>query len=341
MTTQELHIELDVLLQRVNSHWNQNFLPQEKDLFLNREITRFIDRRIDRLGNKKREGLFDTIKRTVELSPLINTVRLPVINDTIKKEVSVLLPFDFMYYISSELSVCCSCRGLPLINAMYYEAELSPLKNLSALPLTVTQGLFSFTIQPSDIPSDYLIANTVPVYNDTMMLQQALAILFQEKNNLEIDIKYDKTRKVFVFRSNSFFSIRSTTSSGFTATQVKAIPYKRYEDIKDGLLSAVDVIDEEFAPKIKNSYLSGAKDEKSLVRLRKDRLSYTVKGVIADYAYLTYLKKPKKIDLLLQSNSELSEVTLEKVASDTAQRIMGVISSDNYAKFVEENSLVE
>lgn len=341
MTTQELHIELDVLLQKINSHWNQNFLPQEKDLFLNREITRFIERRIDRLGNKKREGLFDTIKRTVELAPLLKTVKLPVMHDPNKKEVSVLLPFDFEYYVSSELSVCCSCRGLPLNNALYYEAELPPIKNLTSLPLTVTEGLFSFTITPNDIPSDYLIANTVPAYEDSMMLQQALAIAFQEKNDLEIEIKYDKTRKVFVFRSLNYFTIRTTTPSGFTSTQIKPTAYKRYEDIQDGLLSAVDVIDEEFAPKIKNSYLSGAKDEKSLVTIRKDKLHYTIKGVIADYAYLTYLKKPKKIDLLLQSNSELSDTALEKIASDTAQRIMGVISSDNYAKYVEENSLVE
>jgi len=33
MTTQELHIELDLLLQKVNSHWNQNLLPQEKIYF--------------------------------------------------------------------------------------------------------------------------------------------------------------------------------------------------------------------------------------------------------------------------------------------------------------------
>ena len=71
MTAQDLHIEIDLLLQKVNTHWNQNLLPQEKDLFLNREVTRFIKQRLNTLSNIKREALFDTVKRTVDLSSIL------------------------------------------------------------------------------------------------------------------------------------------------------------------------------------------------------------------------------------------------------------------------------
>lgn len=341
MTTQELHIEIDLLLQKINSHWTQNLLPQEKDLFINREITRFINRHIDRLGNKKRTGIFDTIKRTTELAPLLKTRSLPVIYDTIKKEAKVLLPFDYLYYVSSEVSCCCSCVNAELETKGYYTAEISPLKSINNFPLVINQGLYRFTIEPSDIPSDYLIEDNIPAYKNNIMLTNALNLLLEQKNTLDLEVKYNKQTNKFEFRSSSHFSIHYTDASGLRPVLTTLNSYKGYKALKDSSFSTVDVIDEEFSRDIKSSYLSGAKDEKSLVILRDKELFYTFKGVIADYVNLTYLKKPKKIDLLLQSNSELSDSTLEEILSDTAQRIMAIIGSDNYAKYVEEHSIIE
>ena len=336
MTTQELHIELDLLLQKVNNHWNQSFLPAEKDLFLNREITRFINRRIDRLSNKKQTGLYDTIKRTVELSPLLRTAKIPVIYNIEQKEVKILLPFDFLEYISSEISVCCSCKNLELKTGNYYIAELPPIKNINSLPLIVKQGLYSLTIDNTDIPSDYLIESSIPAYTNEMMITNALSILFKQKNNLEVEIKYNKEKRVFVLRSLKPFEVLYNKGS----VDVKAVKHNNYV-ISDNVMSSVDIIDEEFKSDIKRSYLSGAKPDKALGVFRKDEMLYTLNGVIADYVNLTYLCKPAKIDLLLQSNSDLSDTTLEKIVADTAQRIMGVLGTDNYAKFVEENTLLE
>lgn len=341
MTTQELHIELDILLQKINSHWNQNFLPAEKDLFLNREITRFINRKIDRLGNQKGTGLYDTIKRTVELSPLLRTTDVPVIYNMSQKEVKVLLPFDFLYYISSEVSSCCSCKNLSLGDKIYYTAELPSLKNLDSLPITVQQGLYSLKIEKADIPAEYLIGSSVPIYTNRMMITNALNILLQKRNEMEIDISYDKGKDKFMFRSLSPFTIAYQDGANIKVLDIKQVAYKSYSMLEDPEMIRVDIIDEEFKTDIKKSYLSGAKPDRALGILRKDEILYTLNGVIADTVKLTYLCKPAKIDLLLQSNSDMNDTTLEQIVGDTAQRIMGVIGSDGYAKFVQENTIVE
>lgn len=341
MTTQELHIELEVLLQKINSHWNQNFLPAEKDLFLNREITKFINRKIDRLGNKNGTGLYDTIKRTVELSPLLKTISVPVIYNMIQKEVKILLPFDFLYYVSSEVSVCCSCKNLSLIDSAYYIAELSPIKNTSSLPLTIAQGVFNTTIKANDIPSEYLIESSVPIYTNQMMITNALDILLKKNNELEVEVVYDKVKNRFLFRSSKPFTLAIQGANGPTSVQVKPVLYKNYNLNNDAGLIETDVIDGEFKTKIKKSYLSGAKPDKALVEIRDKELIYTLNGVIADYVNLTYICQPSKIDLLLQSNSELNDSTLEAIVGDTAQKMMSVIGSDGYAKFVEQNTITE
>lgn len=341
MTTQELHIELEVLLQKINSHWNQNFLSAEKDLFLNREITKFINKKLDRLGNQKGTGLYDTIKRTVELSPLLKTIPVPVIYNMSQKEVKILLPFDFLYYVSSEVSVCCSCKNLSLKDSSYYVAEMSPIKNLASLPITISQGIFTTVIKTTDIPAEYLIESSVPVYSNQMMITNALNILFKKNNELEVEVTYDKMKNKFLFRSSKPFGLAYQGTNGPTNVQVKVQAYKGYETLTDAELIETDVIDGEFKTKIKKSYLSGAKPDKALVELKDKEILYTLNGVIADYVNLTYVCQPSKIDLLLQSNSELHDSTLEAIVGDTAQKMMSVIGSDGYAKFVQENTIIE
>lgn len=338
MQTQELHIELDILLQKVNSHYNQNLLPQEKDLFINREIIRFINRRISRLSNRRQEGLFDTIKRTVELSPLLKTKRLPVMYSKDKKEAVVLLPFDFLYYVSSELSCCCPCLGNVVYSTFYYTYDL----NLSQLSyenfkIELTQGLFTSKVSDADIPDDYYIEDDVPYYSNQIMFTNALIQRFHQVNDSSVEIVFDKVHNVLTFRSLVPFSAKINGNE----VQVVPVECNKLEDIANPLFSTIEPIDEEFKGHIKRSYLSGAKDEKTLASIRATELILTMNSVIGDYVELTYLKKPNKIDLLLQCNSELSDETLSEIIADTAQRVMGVIGNDTYAKYAQENILIE
>ena len=341
MNTQELHIELDLLLQKVNSHWNQNFLPAEKDLFINREISRYILKRLDRLSSKKGTALFDTIRRTEDLIPLVKTRRIPVVYDLIKKEVKILLPSDYLSYISSEVSICCTCKNLSIGDRIYYETKIPAITSLNRLPITVIQGMYSFTIDAGDIPDDYLIEDTVPYYSNKLMLKNAMIILFNKENNLNVDIEYDKTKDAFYLRSLEPFTASYTQNNVTKPYTVVQRVFKGYAEITDGDIATVDVIDEEFKTKVRKSYLSGPKPERALALLRSKEVIYTLNGVIADFVNLTYICKPTKIDLLLQSNSELEDMVLEGIIADTAQRMMGVIGSDGYAKFVQENTLIE
>ena len=173
------------------------------------------------------------------------------------------------------------------------------------------------------------------------MLTNALITLFKKRNELEVDVTYDKVKNKFLFRSTKPFNLAQQGTFGIANVQVKIESYKGYATIDDAEFIETDVIDGEFRTKIKKSYLSGAKPNKALVEIRDKEVLYTLNGVIADYVNLTYVCKPTKIDLLLQSNSELSDTTLEAIVGDTAQKMMSVIGSDGYAKFVQENTIIE
>ena len=100
MTTQELHIGIDLLFQKVNSHYNQNIQPAEKDLLINREILRYVNKLINPLNSLKGQAAFDVVKKTVELAPLLRTIDVPLLIDNNKKEAKILLPFDCLYPVA-------------------------------------------------------------------------------------------------------------------------------------------------------------------------------------------------------------------------------------------------
>lgn len=333
MTTQELHIEIDLLLQKINTHWNQNLLPQEKDVFLNREVTRFIKQRLNKLSNIKGQALYDTIKRTIDLVPLIKTVELPVMFDN-TKEARILLPFDYLYYVSTGLYTCCTCKDLAISKGTYYELEFPPIKEVSELPLGIKNGLFEFRIEPTDIPSEYLIEDSIPIYKNQDMLINAMMILLQKKNNTLIEFTFDYSKGKIIARCSTPFVIGVNIAN--------AVTYDTHEDFKSDLLASVRIEDEEFIYSARKSYLSGSSDESCLAYLREKSVHFLVpSGVIYKTAKLTYISKPTKINLSLQSNCNLTSETMEEVVANTAQRLHGIIGTDNYEKYVKENILIE
>lgn len=333
MTTQEAHIELDLLLQKVNTHWNQSFLPQEKDLFLNREVTRFIKQRLNRYSNIKGQAVFDTIKRTADLAPLLKTVPITVIKKS-KKEAQIMLPFDFLYFVGADLGICCTCTNKKLIKKTVYELEIIPPLAQSEFPMIFNIGNNTFAIEQADIPSDYLIESNIPAYKNSSMLIKAIKILFKKKNNTEIELKYDTVRNLFIARALNPFAVNNN--------QAKLTAYDRYEDFETDLFSVLRIENEEFWRSAVNSHLSRSKDESMLAYVREDNIVISVpNSVVYGTANLTYISKPNIMDLSLQSNCNLTDEVMEEVIANTAQRLHAVVGTDNYDKFVRENILIE
>ena len=333
MTTQELHIEVDLFFQKVNSHYNQNILPTEKDLFLNRESIRFVNKLINPLNSLKGQAAFDVIKKTVELAPLLRTYDAPLLIDDNKKEAKVLLPFNCLYPVASTLTACPTCTSKPLVVHNMYEIELDPIVDRSSFPLSVIQDADIYTIQPSDIPDAYLIQTANPYFSNQFMLNNSVLTLLQ-KANINVEFTFDNVKNKIIGRSDKFFSIGSKGS--------RIVNYKKYEPFESDLRADVTVEDEEFLFRANNSSLSASKDKNVLAYIRNKALHfYLPKSVIYSTCRMVYISRPTKIDLLLNSNSNLTDESLMEVVRNLVQTLHGVIGTDNYEKYIKENSLIE
>ncbi len=347
MTTQELHIQLELLLQKVNSHWNQNFLPQEKDTFINREVLKFIKQRLNPLSNIKKQSIFDILKRNQDLNSLVKTVPISVVNIN-QKEDAYHLPFDFLYYVSSSLDVTpvCGKTILPPIDKVLYKVTFPSFKNLNdleTLVISITQGSVTTEVfNLSMLPEGYLPDDGIDDYKKVFILNNAiLNILLKKLPLLNVEVRFDKYLNVFELRSSSTFSISVVENTVVVPSPTTSTSLKGNQQPKS-LEASIRIVDEEFKSNIKRSSLSRTRDESVVGYLRDTEVILPLQSsVVYNTAYLTYICKPAKVDVFLSHNSDLPDEVLEEVISNTAQTLKGVISSDSYEKFANENLLIE
>ena len=71
MTGAQMHIAINQGLQKIGSFQADNFLPEEVDLELNKQIQRFVEQRYNKKGNKYQTGFEESQKRIDDIRSLV------------------------------------------------------------------------------------------------------------------------------------------------------------------------------------------------------------------------------------------------------------------------------
>ncbi len=353
MTTQELHIQIDQLLQKVSSHWNSNFLPQEKDFYINREITKFIKQRTNSMSNQKRQGIFDTIKRIQDLNSLIKTVKLDIVN-TNQKEAEYQLPFDFLSHISSEGEVTPICKNkvLPIVSTNTYYKTIKPItifNSLTQFSVVIKKldntVLHSFAL--TDLPAGYLPIDALPDYKKLFIVNNAIINDLVNWSQRAIDdinrieVQFNNLYQYIEFRSKIDFIIEYKINNVVQVPVSSIVISTGYKET-NVLPAEIIVSDEEFKTSISNSSLSSSKGKHIVGFLRQNKIILSLNSnAVYNTVNLTYLRKPTKVDLLLGINSELPNEILDEIISNLVENLKAIISSDTYEKYTQENMLIE
>lgn len=101
MGIQEMHIAIDVLIQKINSNSRRDILPEEKDLVLNWAIQEFISDNIEKDRVDGDFGFHNDEVNSAALTPLLKQyVPLSVFPSKIPSLYEVKLPADFRNFLS-------------------------------------------------------------------------------------------------------------------------------------------------------------------------------------------------------------------------------------------------
>ena len=362
MTASEIHINLGILLQKVNTHRSKNFLPQELDMLFNLTLNTFKNKKTDLFSNPKQVSLFDTQTSLDNLASLIETEKLyPITNN--EEGAIVLLPFNFYTWInaSSVLAYDCAESVVSTTNKIVKTSKiLYNLKNININDITsfkiditydketdtsvITSNIFDFTL----LPVDYIAQDNVKDYIKSFVFIQALIKTIQLKLDV---INKDRINKLYVKYDNLDEALILTTVGTLTTTLatnistynfVNKVEFLPKIELKNTFITPITISDTEYEPFINNSRLSGGSvEELRAVRTDKQIKIKIPKSVKLSYITVTYLRKPRQIDYLLGIGSDLPDEVINKVIADTVQLIKGIIATDSYDKFVKENILID
>ena len=141
MTIDEMHIAVNLGVQKIASFQMDNFLPQEIDFELNTAMDKFIKQRYSTFGNKYKRGFEQSQKRIDDLRHLVVESQLPAYyrGETVGSEEyfidRVNFPTDYLFVVSVLAHIKYDCAGILEdlynvdTNRFYYKISIAPPEN--------------------------------------------------------------------------------------------------------------------------------------------------------------------------------------------------------------------
>lgn len=345
MLVKEMHIGVNLLLEKVNSNFIDSIEPEELDWALNEEVLRFIKQRINPKSNDKQQGFQDNQKRFEDLKPLIVPVTLPsYTNDS--NTVFSHLPADYLIRINDRSTVKDLCGesfstvGTTNINKYVSCITIKDDTGLFAYFKIVINGTTVFDI--TNYPS---ISTGLPSIESKFEL---FLIVKKALTDLGFDCKYGKYYDVDCGQGITIVSdtpLVITVEYSLTdinlmssITQVlnKLNQVSATFEISNRFVSTeifYKLLASSFGTTISYSPLSTMEGNKIIVAHNQKFIPTTIK--------LSYLRKPRKISLSLNQDCDLDDWIQSEIVDNTAKRLAGLLESNGYKNIINENLLKE
>jgi len=340
MTIQEMHIGIDLYLQKVNSDFVDSLQPEEKDWFLNDEQKRFIMTRINEASNDKRQGLQFNQKRYDDLENLIvpNYSDIAYIRNPISNYID--LPANYLYLLNDRSSVDKSCiygETTTLTTKKYYVPFNFTFPDEFSINYTFkiiidTVVVFSTENYPNlvttidtlftliQLVKDVLISQGYQVYweyfNGQFFSNQLIIVLEEDDSFIIENLTEDKIE----------YELFSINLSYFKTTAAKEVEtpnrLTKTEDIYEIIRGA-------FTKPTKESPVSAMESRRVVV--------YHNGNFILGKIWIDYIRLPRMVSLSLGINSELNPNIHEELVEQVGKRLAAYLGAKNYNELSAEN----
>lgn len=346
MTPREMLIGIDLRLQKVNSDVVSSISDEEKLWFLNEDQIRFIKQRTNVLSNDKKLGLQDTEKRYDDLEALIESTSLPVFARD-NSSVFTYLPTTYFSRINIRSLTKDLCgkdyNPTTAIQKIYTTSYVLPV-NTDNFYQDLIVKLGSTTILTV---ADYYSTGIKSLKSSFELINILIDILNSQPG---IEAKYETSKGVYnkgaiIVSSNLTFTI--TNNYTFSGVKVDTFTPTSKDYTQINTITGTQEYDNRLVKGEKlfsmlNTNFSTTFYDSPITTLQKDSIVvYHKKKFILSSINLDYIRKPKKISLILNQGCELSENVHEEIVDNTAKRIAAYVLSQEYNNIINENLLKE
>jgi hypothetical protein len=354
MTIQEMHIAVNLGVQKIASFQVDNLLPQEIDHHLNISMDRFIKQRYSSFGNKYGTGFEQSQKRIDDLRNLVVDSKLTCsyLGETVGNGGEYFIdrsriPLDYLFYVSSYLEIDHKCGKVlipdvdvqDLSNSLTYTSiSLSPPVPgavLTQILIVLTTGdqpiitsnteltyddlmnpnNYSSGAYPLNSPLEYLNFPDDLSHQTPVADGNTLLLATGSDDVLKTVWAFGETLYTETFNSNTLtYRTRELIIPGIQTSRV-ATTYIQHDDIYDLLVDPFNTT-KRSSPKftIQENFID----------------TYTDNTFISKFVYLKYIRKPKRLNIIAGIGCELAEHTHQEIVEIAIKSILGNIESPRY-----------
>lgn len=357
MTSEELHIDLDVQIQKINSNATLNIEPQEKDFLLNQQVLRYLNNVTRDISNLKRKGFEEDTKRLKDIEPLIRTKQIEV--ETLDEEKGrFFLPSSLFKYVAVRPTFYKDCEeaGISKVNRVFNIFKFTVPRNIpeNYRVYIYIQGSATLIFAKDLLPDSY-------IGDERAYIIKAIFIRLQE---LELGILKDKDIEWYYewcgtqYKENTFYF--KGASSVLNDADLQFNYGKGLDDGSStiGFTKFVRVFNTTKAEKtikrpgrivsherlnwMLSSSISNSIPESPLITVDKHYgYAYYPKNIIINEVALTYVCKPHLIDIDLGTSLNLDSDICQEIVINTAKFVKALLDSGNYEKYFNETNLIE
>jgi len=361
MVVQEMHIDFDVKIQKIDSNAIDTFLPQEIDWLLNLGQLKLLRKHGARGLNRRKEGGEDSFNRYEDFNHLIKRVLLPAVINTDDDYVSAVLPYDFFDYRNGKVKSFYNCHGITktVLNNINYHSyvefadsatspnkftnfNLAIVRNLSGVPVytdlfTAANFNLNFGLSFTSNEEKFIIINHV------------LEVV--NRNGL-IEVRWERYGDIY--KPNSFIFITNDSSIDAIRIQYDAVDtnvlvvnnlYDSYADVNTAIIknrASLRLVEtEELNDALDHPYAKTIYDS-PITALRGGQIQvYHDEKFIANTISIDYIRKPRLISLSLNQSCEIAESRHDVIVDFAVQLASAYIGSEVHKYILNENLINE
>lgn len=368
MTAKEVHIQFDLVYQSINSHVRRTLEPQEIDWLFNESALSYIKERTNPKNNPKKDGFEETSKRYEDVEQLISTVSTPLyIADSVYPDSMMgFKPANFLDYIPES--------GFKV--KVFYGCDFDFVSYTANGNSSIWTSVIDFPVDENAAPNyqDFtIVVDAVTIFDSTSFPPLNASLTTTELKfyllNLIIETINNGSPVTGIYAYwQKFKGIGSTVNNinnalilvsytgktsatiSFTGTAPTVNGFSqnntlvRYTDANltglTGVVTPCRLIKSTDRENLLEHSFGSTKPTSPIVSVENDLiLVHHKKRFIVNGLFLTYIRKPRKIDLSLSINPELSDDICLEIIDIAARKVAGRNNSDNLQGIVNESLL--
>lgn len=360
MTAKEMHIELDVRLQHINSNRKDTLRSEIKDVIINQSILEVVDSRLPSKYSSDKKGLEDNTVLYEDLKELTKRASLSTyVDSNVSDSVYCVLPVDYYHLKNDRSTVAYNCNGITFPSTTNTTEQYYVL----SFPDDNTSGAkyASFTIKYNGVLGTIYSYTSHTLYTKEAKFQIVNEVLdyvnkIQTISNgagssatFEAYWEYFDNlfyQDSFIFRVITAAASMSTailTYTGYagsaTALSTYTRPYYNYSYSTTNTYSnrlvptdAVYNMNEDYYGKTWHTSPLSVLD---LQRLRV----YHNDNFIVRYILIEYIKRPRFINVSMNISSDLNIKMQKEVLDVAARKAASMINDPAYKNYIMENQI--